>query len=99
MSFFSYLSYSASDVARGAFQSNQDTLRGLENELNELRRKIALDDGPAHEWSPLVDTCIEYTDRECVSKSLFFSIHSSLTSLAPSIALMCFPWSLFDVIF
>lgn len=57
-------SHTAADNARETHRKTSDTLRGAEREIAGLQKKLTLDDGPHHEWAPLVEQCAELTDRE-----------------------------------
>ena len=64
---------SAADDAREKHRNAESRKRSLDHELDNVKKYLGVDLGPAHEFSPLYDQCFEYTDREYTYKLCPFS--------------------------
>eukprot|EP00052_Salpingoeca_macrocollata_P011881 m.91756 g.91756 ORF g.91756 m.91756 type:complete len:459 (+) comp18246_c0_seq1:23-1399(+) len=61
------------EYARAKYNDLQSQLKAARDELETLKRSLAVDTGAQHEWAPLQDQCLEFRDREYLYKLCMFS--------------------------
>lgn len=57
-----------SNEARRHFENSERDLRNIEREIEDIKKKLALDLGQNGEFASMIDKCFEYEDREYVYK-------------------------------